>query len=285
MRESLPACLLCGAGSAQFKPFVQKQDFFLVRCGACGLIFVNPRENSESVAGLYREDLASKSGYYSKTRAVDCQVFFRRFQKIAPLIRPGKVLDVGCNVGTFLEVLQESGWAAAGVEPNRQAAAVCRSKKLEVFEGLFGPELVKSLQNRDYSLVCFNDSIEHFPDPLQALRSARDLLLPGGCVALTTPDIESLFGRFFQVKPREHLFYFSRSTLFRALEQCGFEVVFIQKQGRRRDIAAFPEGANLPPFWIGVAKLLRASGLDRIVSRFLEVFFPDELFALARRKV
>jgi SAM-dependent methyltransferase len=284
MKESLPACPLCGAGFPQFEPFVRKQDSSIVRCGTCRLIFVNPRENSQFVAGSYREDRVSKSGYYSKTRDIDRQVFSLRLQKIASFVRPGRVLDVGCNVGTFLEAARDAGWEASGVEPNVRAASVCRFKKLEVFEGLFGPELVKSLQNRDFNLVCFNDSIEHFPDPLLALRSARDLLLPGGFVALTTPDIESLFGRLFQIKPEEHLFYFSRDTISRALEQCGFDLVFVQRQGRRRDISAFPEGANLPPFWIGVAKILRASGLDRAASRFLETFFPDELFALARRK-
>jgi SAM-dependent methyltransferase len=49
----------------------------------------------------------------------------------------GRVLDVGCGTGGFIEELRDLGRDPFGVEPSPEAARLCREKGLAVQEGLF----------------------------------------------------------------------------------------------------------------------------------------------------
>jgi SAM-dependent methyltransferase len=80
-----------------------------------------------------------------------------------------------------------------------------------------------------FDIVTLLDVIEHVRDPLGLLGEARRLLRPGGRIALTTPDLSSLSARLLKsrwpyVLP-EHVIYFDRGTIRRALRQAGLTPV------------------------------------------------------------
>lgn len=282
--ESLARCVLCDSGDEGFGPYANKSGYRIVRCQNCGLVFVNPRDRKERVLRQYSMNETSPILYYQTTRPVDETNFSGLLDRIEEKIPKGDLLDVGCNVGTFLEVARRRGWRVRGIDANQEACQSCRVRGLDVTCGLFDKDLVRSYPEKSFDLISMNDSIEHFLNPTEALALAARLLRDRGWIAVTTPNIASILARIFQTKPREHLFYFDRNTLSRALSKAGFHVEMILQRGRKRNVGAMHLGATFENrIWVWVSKILDRTHLDGFVSRFLEIFFHDELFALARK--
>lgn len=280
--EFLDRCILCGdSAEKSFKPYCQKSGYQIVQCGNCGLIFVNPRDNLQLVLKQYQDDATSPIRYYQMTDKIDLLNFNKRLNWIETKMPKGRLLDIGCNVGTFMEAAKKRGWSVAGIEANGKAVEICRNKNLEVHAGLFNAQFVESLPNKNFDLVCLNDSIEHFTDPLEALNLTAALVCKNGFISISTPNIHDILAKVFQIKPKEHLFYFDKATLSKILNRCGLEVKMLVETGRRRDIGAMHYGASLDKKWLLTSKFLSASGLDKLIGIFLESLFKDELFALA----
>jgi SAM-dependent methyltransferase len=138
----------------------------------------------------------------------------------------GRLLDVGCGQGTFLAEMRDAGWEVEGVEPDPRAAAVARANEIPVVDVSFEDA---SLAPASFDAVTMNHVIEHFHEPVEALRIARRLLRAGGLVWIATPNLASrghaLFARdWIGLDPPRHLVLFDRSSLTRAVREAGFEV-------------------------------------------------------------
>jgi SAM-dependent methyltransferase len=138
----------------------------------------------------------------------------------------GRLLDVGCGQGTFLAEMRQAGWEVKGIEPDPSAAAVARASDIPVVEASFEDA---SLTSASYDAVTLNHVIEHFHEPVEALRIARRLLRPGGILWIATPNLaargHALFGRdWIGLDPPRHLVLFDRSSLTRAVQEAGFEI-------------------------------------------------------------
>jgi len=143
------------------------------------------------------------------------------------------LLDVGCHIGVFLEIAQERGWEAWGVEPSRWAARQARSKGLRVIEGTLDDV---HLTEEFFDVITMWDVIEHLTDPLRDLRKSYRLLRKGGLICIHTMNIESLFARLMGSRwpwlMEMHLYYFSPRTLGEMLRKAGFTVIKMINQGR-----------------------------------------------------
>lgn len=281
--EKLNRCFLCDSDDSSFAPFSGKNGYKIVRCGKCGLIFVNPRDDQNVISSQYEEDMTSPISYYQSTVNADTVNFNRKLSLIENKLPKGKLLDIGCSVGTFLEIAAKKGWSVTGLEANKKACEICRNKGLKMYEGFFTDELIQSLKRENFNLVCMFDSIEHFPNPLETLKLVSGLMPKNSFLALSTPNIESLLGKMFQIKPKEHLFYFSCDSLKKALEQSGFKVEFVKEMKRRRDVGAMHLGASLDKKWLWISEFLSFTKLHTPINIFLETFFREEVFALAKK--
>jgi SAM-dependent methyltransferase len=113
------------------------------------------------------------------------------------------VVDLGCGRGEFLELLEERGVAARGVEGNAQAVATCREKGLDVAEG----DLVDFLREQPAASVggVFASQVaEHLPPAVlqAAIAEAHRALRPGGLLVLETVNPRSVIG-FLEVYLRD----------------------------------------------------------------------------------
>ena len=158
------------------------------RCGGCG--FLQP-------AGLPAE-----SDYfdrlYSKDRGTDWMeldfdtpykdFFFhgilRDLARLLPANRRS-VLDVGAHVGRFIYLANQAGWQAEGAELNPNAAAYAAKRTgLPVYKH-DARQLIA--QGKRYNAVTLTDVLEHIPNPVPLLADLRDLLTPGGWLAVKVP--------------------------------------------------------------------------------------------------
>lgn len=147
--------------------------------------------------------------------------------KAAISIQSGRILDVGCSTGIFLDAMREAGWDTLGVEIAPDAVAYARDRlNLNV---LAGQLLDHELPFESFDAVTFWDVLEHTFDPFENLKEANRLLKIGGIIALTIPNWESIDRKLFGQawigfdSPR-HLYVFPRETLFRMLVESGFQL-------------------------------------------------------------
>jgi SAM-dependent methyltransferase len=137
----------------------------------------------------------------------------------------GRLLDIGSGQGTFLTEMRDAGWKVQGIEPDPSAAAVAQAKGVPVVNEPLEDAL---LTPASFDAVTMNHVIEHFHDPIEALRISHRLLTPGGILWIATPNLASrghqVFGRhWIGLDPPRHLVLFTRSSLKRAVAATGFE--------------------------------------------------------------
>jgi putative flippase GtrA/SAM-dependent methyltransferase len=259
---------------------LQHGDFTnIVQCSRCGLLYENPREPEETIETRYEQ---VEDAVYE--REMEGRV--RTYSGMMPAIekycrKPGKVLDIGCYLGVFLDVARSRGWQTAGVEPSAWAAERTRKKGHEVINA---PLRRSELAPESFDLVTLWDVIEHLHDPLGQLREIHGLLRPGGIFALTTMDTGSLYakmgGRRWPWYMRMHLYYFTRGTLTRMLDLAGFEVLKIERAKRIVSLRYFMEKAAAVVGVLG--PVLRAAALP-FGSVYVTVDFGDNMIVVARK--
>ena len=195
----------------------------IVRCLGCGLVRQSPQPQPADLVRAYREVADER---YEEEASGRVETFGRALRDLARHEPTGRLLDVGCHTGIFLEVARRAGWEACGVEPSRWSADRARARGLQVVDGTLA---AAELPEGSFDVVTMWDVVEHLADPLAELRRARRLLRPGGLLALSTMNVEAWFprllGRRWPWYMQMHLYYFTPRTLGRMLERAGFRMV------------------------------------------------------------
>ena len=231
-------CPLCGAEKEKF--LFERDGFRVVKCLDCDLVYLNPRLTLEALTKLYNEGEISPEKYYEMNIPQDTSNFKKRLQLIMKHHpTPGKMLDIGCNIGTLMHVAQEKGWETTGVEFNTKAAAFGREKfGLEIIDKDF---METKLPEDHFDVVSMNDVIEHVIDPIMTLEEVNRIMKRGGLLFMTTPNIGALMAKisgkkWLHIKPNEHLTYFTPQTIKKLVEKTGFEMKGWQTIGRIRNL-------------------------------------------------
>lgn len=204
----------------------------IVRCRVCGLVYTNPRRKAGSLRDKYARVIDITYTQESKGREL---TFRRHLSALEAMTAPGdcRLLDIGCYTGIFLEVAEERGWQAHGVELSEWAANQARQRGLRVFTGTLTDA---NFPDDHFDVVTMWDVIEHLPAPLDDLREVHRVLKPEGLLCVHTLDVESpiarIMGRWWPWLMEMHLYYFSRQTLFRMLDQAGFQPLEARIEGR-----------------------------------------------------
>jgi 2-polyprenyl-3-methyl-5-hydroxy-6-metoxy-1,4-benzoquinol methylase len=272
-------CNLCAGQSTS--PFARRGGLEVVQCVGCGLVYVNPRFNAEAVLQHYNSGQSSRIQYYVDVEAADRRSFAEVLDA-AERLRPGRgrVLDIGPNIGTSLALAQERGWKAQGVEINEEAARYCRERRgLEVLSGTLEED---TYPPSSFDLVLMADVIEHLRDPLRMLRKVARILKPGGIVMISTPNIAGWAGRLLQIKPEEHLYYFTPATMTAMLEEARLEILRNQALDRYHNLTAMVHSTTCGSLFQVLAPLFR------LAHRFLgdvivKLPLRENLLAIARK--
>lgn len=205
----------------------------IVKCSRCGLVYTNPRQREELVIRSYEEVIDHTYLEERRGRLLTFKRNLRPLENLMPASAERKLLDVGCYVGVLLEVAEEAGWEAWGVEPCRWAVAEAWQRGLRV-EACTLREA--DLPAGTFDVVTMWDVIEHFSDPLRELREIHRLLKGRGLVCIHTVNIESftakLMGANWPWLMEMHLYYFSPQTLSAMLKEAGFAPIKKMIQGR-----------------------------------------------------
>jgi SAM-dependent methyltransferase len=229
-------CNLCGSNHyvVQYKaPFSQEgKDYSItdynvgpsnriVKCVKCGLIYINPRQEGKELLSSYINMADDLYVQEEKGRRISSRVILKKLNRLK---KRGRILDVGCATGFFLDEAKGLGWEVYGVELSKWAVSYARDKfDIEVFEG----ELKDAhFQDSYFDVVVLKDSIEHLIDPKATLNEIRRILKQDGILYINTPNISSLASRILKARwwglKQFHLYYFTKGTLSRMLDVTGF---------------------------------------------------------------
>lgn len=110
----------------------------------------------------------------------------RHLTLIEAFQRPGRLLDVGVGVGTFLRLARERGWVVEGVDPSPYAAGFVRDTLGAPVH--CGELTAAPLPAASYDAVNLRHVLKHFPDPVGFLTQVARLLKPTGIVCLSVPN-------------------------------------------------------------------------------------------------
>lgn len=225
-------------------------EYVYAECGNCRAVYQSPLPTPEQIAGYYPESYEQYQREKAKAKnRFELAVLRRYFAYrhlpdevpgwLLPLLalfygrdaitfqEGGRLLDIGCGNGKYLQSMRGLGWQVQGVEFNAQAAAVCRSAGLEVFTG----ELVEAaFPDHSFAVVTARHLLEHLVDPGAFLSEIFRILEPGGRLLIKTPNTDSLARGWFQEKwypydaPR-HLILYNPDNLQQLAESLGYRVV------------------------------------------------------------
>jgi len=233
-------CNLCGMKKAhlifklrnKYPPIGEMLN--IVKCNNCGLVYLNSSLHLGETKKYYPQEYFSRLNLKrmderGKNRLdTKCK---NRLNEILYFKKSGKVLDIGCGDGYFLNYLKQKGWQVRGVEISEFAAQKIKEKyDIDIFCG----ELSQAGYPEEYfDVVSLFEVLEHLPDPSGTLLEVQRIIKKTGLLIMTVPNFDSLqrllFGKYWHIiDPPRHLFYFSRTTLDNILKKSNFSLSIIR---------------------------------------------------------
>jgi 2-polyprenyl-3-methyl-5-hydroxy-6-metoxy-1,4-benzoquinol methylase len=159
---------------------------------------------------------------------LDRRKFATILDELEPYRGDGRLLDVGCSIGLFLDLARERGWHGTGIEFGQRALRHARDELgLEVLDV---PLEDAGFAAASFDVVTILSVLEHTTDPRALVHECARVLAPGGVLYVITPNVESLACRVLHERAatfdgRNHLVMFSARTLGDLLAREGLDVV------------------------------------------------------------
>lgn len=169
----------------------------------------------------------------------------KKVKKILKQQKGGKLLDIGCGVGTITTEFKQYNYELYGADISEESIKIAQSRGINAV-ALDIDEQSLPFKENFFDVIFCGEMIEHILDPDHLLDEIYRVLKPGGIAVITTPNLASYFnriallfgfqpyltgtglkhntGKFFGDKaPCPHLMVFTLKALKQLLELHGFK--------------------------------------------------------------
>jgi SAM-dependent methyltransferase len=254
-------CPVCG-GSPVYERYQQEREgitYPIAQCTICSVEFVYPPPSPSILYNIQESAFADPDAGCMRA-SLEYDFWMPECNVIHSLgFHNGRILDVGCNRGGFLEALGV-GWEKHGIELVAPLAASARKRGITVYE-----RPVEECQFPDafFDVITMYALIEHLREPYLVTKQLARMLRPGGLFVVMTGARNSLKARckgrsWHMYCPPVHLWFFNYNSLSIVVEQAGLRKVF----------SRYTSG-NMP-WYIGNTFLAKASDLmERLILKRL----------------
>ena len=266
--------------------FLSNEEFHLMQCDHCGLLFTTPRPSPDIIGKYYQSDKyyshqQNQKGFVPRIyEAVKTLNIRKKVSYAVGGLPKGKILDIGCGVGDFLLYLMQRGWDVVGIEPSSDAQLIAE-QRLGFLP--LSPSASSSLPDHSFDVITLWHVLEHIDDLKFQISEIKRLLKPQGRLVIALPNFQSFDCQYYKEYwaawdvPR-HLNHFSPEVIRTIVTSVGMDFVDTQKLKWDAYYISFLSerylGHSLPLLrgaWVGLKSNLRASrtGLySSLVYRF-----------------
>ncbi len=267
-------CPLCGARDEEEVLRVRPPEggpyYRVARCRTCGLGYLNPRPDEQSIGLFYPEDYTwyhppeVRDSARARLRGWLKRLVMAHYFGTPPPVRGwpqkalarlagwwlyprpqsmtalpyqgrGRLLDYGCGSGWYARQMRELGWDVTGMDFSAYAAA-------EVARRFGIPTLTGTLPHPavgpgSFDVITMGAVLEHVHRPHRLIDAAAEALAPGGYLVVSVPNLASWglrrFGAdWWGLQLPHHLLHFTPATLRRLLAAHSLEMRTLRAVGR-----------------------------------------------------
>lgn len=220
-------CGLCDSDQAEFVK--SENGYSALFCQVCGLIYTSPKPSLHEVRDMYEKDESA-----SVTIDAQIKLRYKKFlvakqdvSEIQSLVYSGRLLDVGCGAGYFLDVAKNKGFACTGVEINEVLVEYAiNTLGLDILHGTLS-ELEISPETYDVAYLRY--VLSHMHNPVREFEKINNALTNQGLIFFETgnlPDLSIKSIRKMELGLPDHLYFFSQENVNTLLEKTGFDLIY-----------------------------------------------------------
>ena len=261
---------------------VTGESFDIVECEACSIRTTTPFPDKKIIGNYYSSD--DYISHDDKVSGIFDSIYglVRTYQlnKKKKLIGKyfnksnGKILDIGCGAGDFLQYMKENHWNINGVDTSNKARKIA-NKKLNI--KVMDPK--DWINNKDkYDVITCWHSLEHVHEPWVYLDKIKKSLTLDGFLIVALPNYQSTDAKIYKEfwaaydTPR-HLYHFTIKSMNKTIKPHGLNIESIYRM-------------NFDPFYVSMlsAKHMGKSFMSGLINGFkswtLSIFSKDKCSSL-----
>jgi SAM-dependent methyltransferase len=212
---------ICSICNNLMKPFINnaqdpesKEIFLILQCTQCALEKTYPQP-------LQIESYYNKQ-YHGNRHGFTARLCMqRRLRWLNQSHEKGRLLDIGCGDGAFLQAAKQKGWEVYGTEINTM---ICKNTDITICTHLDDMQAYAP-----FKVITLWHSLEHLADPAKIISHINGLLASDGTLFIAVPNAQGwqarLFGKNWLHRdvPR-HLYHFSPYSLSYLLSSAKFKI-------------------------------------------------------------
>ena len=261
---------------------VTGESFDIVECEACSIRTTTPFPDKKIIGNYYSSD--DYISHDDKVSGIFDSIYglVRTYQlnKKKKLIEKyynktnGKVLDIGCGAGDFLQYMKENHWNINGVDTSNKARKIA-NKKLNI--KVMDPQYWINNKEKYDVITCWH-SLEHVHEPWVYLDKIKKSLTQDGFVIVALPNYQSTDAKIYKEfwaaydTPR-HLYHFTIKSMDKIIKPHGLNIESIYRM-------------NFDPFYVSmlsakhIGKSVMSGLINGLKSWILSIFSKDKCSSL-----
>jgi SAM-dependent methyltransferase len=207
--------------------------YTIYKCEECGFGRTKPELKKTQIGSFYRKyyPLSKTNAKEVRESAYDLPYFLSWIWGLNNsahkyIKKTSNVLDIGSGSGVSLLEIKKMGAKGFGVEPDPNAQNLARDLGIKVFPGFITDNPFPGMK---FDYVTASQVLEHEPDPINFLTSAKKKLNPGGQIILGFPNLDSFYRKYFD---REwlnwhipyHINFFSKKSVIKLASKAGLKI-------------------------------------------------------------
>jgi len=197
------------------------------QCSVCGLVQLNTSPVE------YFKEVITATSFSEDTKLL-------RFNQMKNFINQfglngKKVLEVGSGKGNMLDILEEAGVTAVGIEASLKSVRIGKSAGRKMVNGYIGD--IDKVNGYPFDAFVSFNYLEHLPEPGTIIKNIYNNLTPNALGFVTVPNLNYLLRtKCFYEFVADHLSYFTKKTLTYAFESNDFDILKCYTINKDNDI-------------------------------------------------